>query len=65
MLRVDARKTVPFGTFDRVVVTRDWNPLDPEPVEEKYYAPGVGLVFEEHTRGPEGSVQLFEFSPGG
>ena len=64
VLRVDARKAVRFGTFERVVVTRDWNPLDPQPIEEKYYAPGVGLIFEVHTRGPEGRVELVEFSPG-
>lgn len=64
IIRVDARKAVPFGAFERVVVTRDWNPLEPQAVEEKYYAPGVGLIFEVHTRGPKGSVELVRFSPG-
>ncbi len=60
ILRIDATKEVVFGQFDNVVVTRDWNPLDPEPIEEKYYAPGVGLIFETHTRGPAGSVELVD-----
>lgn len=64
ILRVDAEKEVAFGSYDEVVVTEDWNPLDPEPIEEKYYAPGVGLIFETHTRGPAGSVELQDFSPG-
>lgn len=64
VLRVDEAKAVPFGRFDRVVVTRDWNPLDPDPIEEKYYAPGVGLIFETHTRGPAGRVELVRFIPG-
>jgi hypothetical protein len=33
---------VPAGSFDEVVTTRDWTPLEPEVVEEKDYAPGVG-----------------------
>lgn len=65
VLRVDAGETVPFGTFDRVVVTRDWNPLEPLVVEEKSYAPGVGLISEVHTRGPKGNAALVKFSPGG
>jgi hypothetical protein len=65
VLEIDARVEVPFGTFDRVVVTRDWNPLDPEPVEEKSYAPGVGLIYETHTRGPAGSIELVAFTPAG
>lgn len=64
VLRVDEAKTVPVGRFDRVVVTRDWNPLDPEPIEEKYYAPGIGLIFETKTRGPAGRVELVKFVPG-
>ncbi|CAN5491400.1 hypothetical protein BH20ACT2_BH20ACT2_17830 [soil metagenome] len=64
ILQVDARSTVAAGTYDDVVVTRDWNPLDPHPIEEKHYARGVGLIFETHTRGPAGSVELLEFTPG-
>ena len=64
VLPVDATREVAAGSYDRVVVTEDWNPLDPEPVEEKSYAPGVGLIFEEHTRGPAGSIELVEFTPG-
>lgn len=64
ILRIDATATVPFGRFDRVVVTRDWNPLEPETIEEKSYAPGIGLVHETHTRGPAGSTSLLEFTPG-
>jgi len=37
-------RTVPYGTFAHVLVTRDWTRLLPGVVEKKYYAPGVGLV---------------------
>jgi hypothetical protein len=32
--------------FENVLKTRNWNPLDPGPVEFKYYALGVGSVLE-------------------
>jgi hypothetical protein len=56
--RVGVRKAVALRTFEDVVVTRDWNPLEPDVVEEKYYAPGVGLIFETKTAGDEGSIEL-------
>jgi len=35
---------VKYGCFDNVLVTKDWNPLEPGIFENKYYAPGVGLI---------------------
>lgn len=40
------------------VVTREWNPLEPDVVEEKHYERGVGLVLEVVTEGGEGRVEL-------
>jgi hypothetical protein len=31
----------------------DWNPLEPDTLEYKYYAPDVGLVLEEKIGGDE------------
>ena len=31
---------------DDVLETRDWTPIEPDVLEFKYYAPGVGLVLE-------------------
>ena len=36
----------PSRTFHNVLRTRNWNPLDPDVVEWKYYAPGVGAILE-------------------
>ncbi len=63
--RLDATESVPFGDFDQLVVIEEWNPLEPEVVEEKYFAPGVGLVLEVKTRGGEGRVELLDHTPGG
>ncbi len=64
VLRTGARSTVPFGAFDDVLVTRDWNPLEPEIIEEKYYAPGVGMIFETKVAGEVGTSELVAFTPG-
>jgi hypothetical protein len=62
--RVGVHKEVPFGAFDDVVVTRDWNPFEPDVIEEKYYAPGVGMIFETKTAGDTGSAELIEHTGG-
>lgn len=38
--------TVPFGSFDNCLQTREFTPLDPDVNEYKYYCPGVGLALE-------------------
>ena len=39
--------TVPFGTYsDDVLKTKDYTPIEPDVLEYKYYAPGVGFVLE-------------------
>src|SRR5215203_1997754 len=37
--------TVPYGSFDHVLVTKEWTPLEPSYSEHKYYARGVGHVY--------------------
>lgn len=57
--------TVPAGSFDDVIVTRDWTPLEPDTVELKTYARGVGFVHETKAVGPKAGeiVELVEFIP--
>jgi hypothetical protein len=64
ILAVDGTVTVPAGTYDAVLTTRDWNPLEPDVVEQKQYAPGVGLVREEVVQGGDDVVELLSFEPG-
>jgi hypothetical protein len=56
-----ASETVPAGTFDDLVVIREWNPLEPDVVEDKYHAAGVGVVLEVKVEGGDGRVELIEF----
>lgn len=51
-------------TYTDLVRTREWNPLEPEVVEEKTYAPGVGVVVEAKVEGGEGLVELVEVVAG-
>lgn len=46
VIRTGATTSTPAGSFTDAVVTRDWTPLEPDVIEEKSYAPGVGLVAE-------------------
>jgi hypothetical protein len=56
--RRDVSVTVPFGTFDGVIVIKEWNPMEPDVVEEKYVAPGVGVVKEQKIEGGDETVEL-------
>jgi hypothetical protein len=49
VIEVGAAVDVPAGSYDDVVRTRDWTPIEPEVVEHKAYAPGVGWVHESKT----------------
>jgi hypothetical protein len=60
IIELGATASVPSGDFEDVVVTRDWNPLEPEVVEHKWYAPGIGVVREAHVRGEPGEVELVD-----
>src|SRR5215216_759681 len=39
---LNASVRVPYGSFDHVLVTREWTPLQPVFYEKKYYVRGVG-----------------------
>ena len=52
------RVEVPYGSFDEVLVTEDQTPLEPKVLERKYYAPGIGVVFEELVQGGNEALEL-------
>jgi hypothetical protein len=64
ILTLDAHVDVPFGTFDNVLKTRDFTPLDPDIEEHKFYARGVGPVEVRQTRGGSSHEVLLTFEPG-
>ena len=56
--------TVVAGAFDDVVTTKDWTPLEPDTIEEKAYAFGVGKIREAKTAGGAGFAELVEYTLG-
>jgi hypothetical protein len=50
---------VPYGCYHgKVLVTKEWSPLEPDVIAKKYYAPGVGMVKMILVRGGPEQVQL-------
>jgi hypothetical protein len=63
-LSLNARAKVPFGTFDHVLQTRNITPLDPDLVEEKFYARGVGMVLAITVSGGSDREVLVRYREG-
>ena len=60
VVRTGAEETVAGTRLDQLVVIKEWSSLEPEVLEDKYYAP----VLEVTTAGGEGRVELVEHTPG-
>jgi hypothetical protein len=65
IIEVGATVDVPAGHYEDVLTTKDWTPLDPEMIEHKQYAPGVGTVHEQLVAGGDEVLELVEFHAGG
>lgn len=50
--------TINYGTFTDCIKTEEWTPLEPEILENKYYAPGIGVIKEVTIRGGIENVEL-------
>ena len=50
--------TVPFGSFRHVLRTREWTPLEPGIVDNKFYARGIGEVAERTVKGGNDYLKL-------
>jgi hypothetical protein len=49
---------VPYGCFKHVLVIKEWTPLEPGVVENKYYAKGVGFIYSEMVQGGNETLAL-------
>jgi hypothetical protein len=63
VVSVDETADVPYGSFTSVLMTEDSTPLDPQLVEHKYYARGVGPVLAVTVSGGSGREELVTFEP--
>ena len=60
---LDQTVTMPYGSLDSVLVTQDTTPLEPQILEHKFYAPGIGVVMERVIRGGQEVSRLVSFTP--
>jgi hypothetical protein len=64
VLSLDDQAEVPAGHYTRVLTTKDWNPLEPDVLEYKLYARGVGLVLAVHVSGGSEREELVSYRKG-
>ncbi len=62
IVELGATADTPAGSYTDVLVTEDWTPLEPDIIEHKFYAPGVGLVKERDVQGGHARNDLTEFT---
>ena len=61
ILDLAASRTTSYGSWDDLLQTEDTTPLEPDVVEHKFYARGIGLVLEENPASDE-VVELVDFT---
>jgi hypothetical protein len=64
ILDLNARVSVPYVTSHHALRTREWTPLEPNVVDNKYYVRGIGTVREIAVRGPVERLSLVSFEKG-
>jgi hypothetical protein len=64
IISVDALAKVPYGRFDHGVQTRNFSGIEPDVIEEKIYAKGVGVVLEITVSGGSDRSELLTFKQG-
>ena len=58
VLSVAEHLAITYGTYDNVLLNREWTLLEPGAVEQKFYARGVGLIAEKFVAGGKGGIEL-------
>jgi hypothetical protein len=61
VLSRDDQVEVPAGHYKRALLTKEWTPLEPDVLEYKLYAPGVGVVLESTVSGGAERNELVSF----
>lgn len=64
VLSLDERVVVPYGSYAMVLMTKDFTPLDPEILEHKFYAKGVGPVLVLELSPGAGREELLTWNNG-
>jgi hypothetical protein len=64
ILSLSEKATVPSGSFEHVLMTKDSTPLEPKVLEHKFYARGVGPVLAVTVSGGSDREELIRFVRG-
>jgi hypothetical protein len=64
VLDLNATASVPFVSSRHALRTREWTPLEPRVVDNKYYVRGIGTVREIAVKGPVEQLRLVSFRKG-
>jgi hypothetical protein len=62
VLSLDEKVEVPAGSYDGVLLTKDFTALDPDVLEHKFYARGVGPVLVVQISGGTSREELISFT---
>jgi hypothetical protein len=58
VLNLNASVSTPYVTTNRALQTKEFTPLEPEALDNKYFALGIGTVIETTVVGPEDHLEL-------
>ena len=61
ILSLDEQAEVPFGSFDNLLMTKDTTPLEPNILEHKFYAEGIGPILVLGLSGGVGREELIRY----
>jgi hypothetical protein len=64
VLDLQASVSVPFVSTRKALRTREWTPLEPAAVDNKYYVRGVGTVREVAVKGSLEKLELVSYTAG-
>lgn len=64
IISTDALAKVPYGHFAHGVQTRNFSGIEPDVIEEKIYAQGVGVVLEITVSGGSDRDELLSYTEG-
>jgi hypothetical protein len=60
VLSLNNSATVPQNSYTNVIKTKEFSPLEPDVVEQKYYAENVGDIKEKTIKGSQEGIELVE-----
>ena len=64
VVAIGVTSAVPFKTFRGAMLTKEWTPLEPDVIDHKYYARGIGTVLEQTVKGGNERNELVVFRRG-